>query len=290
MTLCTTYCAEYVLWFILSNKIDDGNEHMELILYLLRIMEIVYAPKLLKSSLAYLDELIKDFISYFHRLHPEVNLINKFHHITHYADCIEWSGPLANFCCLRFEGKHIEMKNRGKNVYNFKNPPKTLIRVCQSVQCTKWGSGDVKINSFKIQNGKSRKVYSLMSRQHLLNFNYSDNDILFCPETLIVNGIEFRKGLFVILETDRTRSNNLPLYSRIEEIVVLPNNQFFLMTSIYRTLFFDITVNAYCIEFDNHDSESRFVDVSTLPFYKPFSHWMKLSTGATYISHRHIII
>ena len=285
-----TWCLIRAMPFLLADKVDEDDDHMGLILYLLRIMELVFAPKLMRSSLDYLDELISDFIISFRNLFPDVDLINKFHHMTHYADCIAWSGPIVQFDCMRFEGKHNELKTRAQNVHNFKNPPKTLIRISQCVQSAKWGAADVKMNTFKVQNGKTHTVSELLSRQHLLDLNYEDDNQVFVATSVFYNGVEFRKGLFVLLETSNSRTDNLPLYSRIEEIVILPKNRCFLLTAVYETLIFDVSVHAFRIQIDPMNIIYRFVDVSTLPFYKPFSHWTKSKSSDFYISHRHIIL
>lgn len=111
--------------FIVAEKIDRGDEHMDLILLLLRIMEIVLAPRVTRSLMPYLQALTKDLMDTFRKLFPNINLINKFHHLIHYADCIIWAGPLRCYFCMRFEAKHTEIKLRAQNVHNFKNPLKT---------------------------------------------------------------------------------------------------------------------------------------------------------------------
>lgn len=275
--------------FLLAPKIHDDDEHMQLILYLLRIMEIIFAPRMPVSLLGYLDTLTKDFRMCFQRLFPAVNEINKFHNISHYAECIAWSGPLLHFYCMRFEAKHYEIKLRAANVHNFKNPPKTLVRISQCVQCMKWGQGDVQINTFNVQSKKTQKVHRLLSQEYLLNLNYRRDDMVVTAASVIKNGIEFRTGLFVMLETSQASPNSLPLYARIEEIIDL-QDECYLLTSTCTTLFFDVNVNAYCIETGSVDEEIEFVEISVLACNKSFSHWVKPSDGTVYISHRHIIL
>lgn len=94
-------------------------------------MEIVFAPKVAVSLISYLKALITDFLQKFKKLFPTINMINKFHHLMHYPHCILWSRPLQLYNCMRYEAKHNEIKVRAQVVHNFKNPPKTLIRIAQ---------------------------------------------------------------------------------------------------------------------------------------------------------------
>ena len=79
--------------------------------------------------------------------------INKFYHLIHYSDIL-WADSLQCYFCIRFEVKYAEIKLRTQNVYNFKNLLKTLVRVCQCVQSSKWRVSDVKLERVQILGGK----------------------------------------------------------------------------------------------------------------------------------------
>lgn len=132
------WCLMRVLPFILSDKVPEDDEYLQLILLLNRITEIVFAPKLRLSILPYLSQLFKDHENLFRELFPDHSLINKMHHLSHYPDCIRHSGPLRQLNCLRFEAKHALFKKYGNICCNFKNLPKSMINVCQISQCTTW--------------------------------------------------------------------------------------------------------------------------------------------------------
>ena len=53
-------------------------------------MDIVFSPKLKDTILPYLGELIKDHENLFRKLFPDINVINKHHHLTHYSECIAY--------------------------------------------------------------------------------------------------------------------------------------------------------------------------------------------------------
>ncbi|KAJ8675920.1 hypothetical protein QAD02_011706 [Eretmocerus hayati] len=131
-----TWLLIRALPFILAEKVNADDEHMSLILHLLRILEIIYAPRIPMSLLPYLDAIIDDFFDIFDILIEEINRINRMHHMSHYSRSIRKSGSLSKYDCMRFEAKHVEVRLRAQNVHNFINPPETVVRVCQSLQCS----------------------------------------------------------------------------------------------------------------------------------------------------------
>ncbi|XP_036138783.1 uncharacterized protein LOC118644388 isoform X2 [Monomorium pharaonis] len=276
--------------FMVAEKIEREDEHMDLILILLRIMEIVLAPKVTKSLMPYLQALTKDLMDTFRKLYPNINLINKFHHLIHYADCILWAGPLRCYFCMRFEAKHAEIKLRAQNVNNFKNPPKTLIRVCQCVQSAKWGAGDVKLERTHSASGKMLYVQETQSREFLLKLGYVDVDNIFRSKNVKINGVEFRPGLFVCLEAAVKQKENLPTFGKIKEIILLRENEVYLLIFRCKTIIFDPYFNAFCIELENADYASHFISVSSLAHFQPFCSWTESISNGLYISLRHIIL
>lgn len=276
-------------FLVFEKAIADENEYLGLIVHLLRIMEIVFAPKLATSLIPYLRALIIDFFQLFKRLFPEINPINKFHHLSHYPESILWAGPINQFNCARFEGKHNEIKTRAQTVHNFKNPPKTLVRAPQSVQSSKWGAGDVQLHKFQILNGFRSSVRNTLSTDHLKNLGYADDDQVFKSCFVRVDGTEYRIGLYVCLEVANTREDNLPLFGRIKEIIIVNKNNILLSTAIHATRYFDDNLNAFCIENDDSDLD-RFVEVFGLAHYKPYCGWSQPTSDDLFISLRHILL
>jgi len=69
--------------FLVEDKVESGDEYMNLILLLLRIMEIVFAPTIPRSMLPYLSDLVNEHHAFL-TLFPDMNMINKHHHLVHY--------------------------------------------------------------------------------------------------------------------------------------------------------------------------------------------------------------
>ncbi|XP_044579588.1 uncharacterized protein LOC123261800 [Cotesia glomerata] len=283
------WCLIRALPFLLFDKVDSDDEYMALIKNLLQIMEIVFTPKLFCSQMAYLGTLIKQFRTSFQNLFPDVHEINQFHHLFHYPECILWSGPAINYWCMREEAKHGAAKARAQAVRNFKNPPKTLIKIFQCGQSAKWGGKDVQLFRLQSFSRKEELVDSTLSRQFLLQLNYAIDDKVLSVKSAKINGVEFRLGLYVCLKVSTVQPNNLPLFGKIKELVILNGTQIYCLVSTYITVDFDVNLHAYSIEHP-HETDNRFIAVSALANFKPFCPWNPSNSQSLYISLRHILL
>lgn len=216
-------------------------------------------------------------------------MINKFHHLTHYPECILWSGPLQLYNCMRYEAKHNELKLRAQNVHNFINPPKTLIRVTQCSQSARWGRGDATIFQAETLNGETVTVQDCLSREYLHAFGYVDTDDVFSTNAIKINGIEFQLRLLVCLKIDEEDEKNMPLFGCITEILMLQRNEIYFLITSCKTHLFDTNLNAYHIELEADEVSHFFINYFNLAHYKPLSVWSEPTSDHCYVSLRHIL-
>lgn len=154
----------------------------------------------------------------------------------------------------------------------------------------KWGMGNVKMEKINVLNGKTKRVESTLSRFDLHNFKYDDVDEVVCCTNIEINGVEFRKNLYVCLQVSHITQKNLPIFGIIKEIIMKDKNVF-LKIELTLTLGFDTSLNAYYItEVDNNDDSNRFVNVFDLAYFKPLSYWTISNSDYKFISLRHILL
>lgn len=189
------WCLLCVFPFLVAAKVPRDDRHMNLILLLLRILEIVMAPKLTNSLMPYLQQTIREFFQVFKKLFADIKFINKFHHMDHYPEYIEAMGPLVHNWCMRYEAKHAPTKERAHVVHNFQNIPKTLIRESQCAQSAMWGAGDVELGFVKSEGGKVVLMEETLSQLELQNLGYVVGDKVFRTNSVRVNGVLFEKIL-----------------------------------------------------------------------------------------------
>lgn len=97
---------------MLMEKIPPNNLHMELLLILKDIVDLVFAPVISVEMIAVLDSTIADHFLLFKELFPEERLKPKQHYLLHYADrpiksnlvYAVWSkAPRAEIVCHYFQ-------------------------------------------------------------------------------------------------------------------------------------------------------------------------------------------
>jgi hypothetical protein len=75
-----------------GDLIPEGDEHFGLILKLLDIMDVLCCPINALEDTVNLSKMIEEFFATFKILFPDVNPLNKFHHLIHYPEIIDRTG------------------------------------------------------------------------------------------------------------------------------------------------------------------------------------------------------
>ncbi len=93
------------------------------------------SPRLANEHIVVLEDLIRQFVDKFTELYPDVQLINKFHHMVHFPDIIRMHGPPVNYWCMRYEAFLNIVKQYSKSTNNFFNFAKSTAVHLQSIFC-----------------------------------------------------------------------------------------------------------------------------------------------------------
>ena len=99
-------------------------------------MDIIFSPVLGETDPDVLEALIFEFFAMFNRLFPDVNPINKFHHLIHYPEMMRLFGPPIRYWCMRFEAFHNLIKRKAQVNCNFINLPKSVADHLQMIFCS----------------------------------------------------------------------------------------------------------------------------------------------------------
>lgn len=165
----------------------------------------------------YLKHLIFEHHKLFKAIFPEHNLIPKHHHMIHYPSCIRRIGPLIHIWCMRFEGKHNFFK---KSVKNLKNIAKTLVKKHQSQLAFHYFQ--------RLQFGPiSEVLVSSIEGGEVLKEAF---DVSSVPTTSWVKnyGTKYQVGMYVVTGVE----NEMPLFNRIDSIIVKDNNAYLLICKV----------------------------------------------------------
>lgn len=129
-----TWVLLRILPFILADakekkdKSEDEpklEEIFELLSIHLQMLSIIFSKELKKEDVEILHSVILEHNSFVESLFPNISRLNKFHHLTHYADSIILNGPLHYYWTVRLESFHQYIKRISISCRNFINLSKT---------------------------------------------------------------------------------------------------------------------------------------------------------------------
>jgi hypothetical protein len=269
--------------FFLHGRIPEcDNEHVNLLIYLLKILEIVFCPTNSLSMIHQLKEYIHEHHTLFHKLFPDVPMINRHHHITHYPYCILMKGPMILYCVSRMESKHLSYKKQIQHAQNYINVPKSLVlRHSVNQSCAIF----FQYNSSLIDKIKSAKFVlkdSCISSKFLQSQN--PNDMCLNIMQTRIKDIEYKPGYICILKNTEFDydDNSHPIFFMIAEIIKFENTIHFFGYHI-KILAFESQLNSFRIKIDESESNELFVSSDQVFQCKPFSMWRSSFDNNSYI-------
>lgn len=171
------------IWFILET--------------LLKILQIIYSPKITEHDLNRLSYLIPKFLSGL--IEHGVSLTPKLHNMIHYVTVIRNMGPLIHMWAMRMESKHKIFTQISNNTTCLKNITETLATRHQQNAClkTKMFSDTIipsKRNTKKIEQSPNFENYL---DSDILDMTFENCDSL---EFLKINSFEYRKKFMLICD------------------------------------------------------------------------------------------
>lgn len=258
--------------FLFGHKLKADCPLMLLIGHLINITRILLSPIVSDYLLAELEEHIRLFQQLFYTNFSR--RINKSHHLEHYVECIKRSGNMKQFNCLTFEQKNKPCKSQSATCKNFKNICKSLAkRQCLTMVV------DIIDNPFTdkvvYKTGCLRYQKDCKSKAFIVE----NEDIIFTPRNVTINGIEFRPNVIVALK------NSKELYTCFAVIreVVVKHNQLYFLVRICKTLDYNDFLEAYEVEVTDSD---QFLSTEAIHQHATFAFWTTHNSNTQYISRR----
>lgn len=230
-----TWCLLRIFPILVSDKIPKGDEYLHLVFLLNRISEIVFSPIASSFQAPYLQDLVLEFVSSFKELFPNVALINKFHHLMHYGECLIKSGPLRSIICLRYEAKHSIFKKYGSQCCNFKNLPFSMIRLSQISQCVIWGSGNAPRKKIICSKGQTVLVKNCQGCEYLKVVGIANNVNVFETSKVKIYGVQYRSGWHVAVKSGRETESGNPVFAKIMKIYIYESDRVYFLCREWKT-------------------------------------------------------
>lgn len=218
-------CLVRNLPLIFGDVVPEGDRHWHLLLLLLHIINIVFAPSITEGMTVFLKHLIEEHHRLFTDLYPQNNLIPKHHFMIHYPECIRQIGPLVHVWSMRYEAKHKCFKS---SIKNFKNITKSLAKKHQIAIAYHWES----LSAKGIESGPVKsKILTDVENGDLISEHFQIDVSSEVSVTTWVkhNGIEYHNGLVC---TDLI--DEMPVFNKIV-CIFLRGEVYFLVSEMETT-------------------------------------------------------
>ena len=241
------WCLTRNLPLIIGDLIPEDDPHWELILSLLHIMSIIFAPAITREATYMLQYLIKDHLESFKHLYPDERIKPKQHYLVHYPRCIRLVGPLVRFWAMRFEAKHNFFRRLSHVMCNFKNICKTMAYRHQYAQCYRfYKKSNIREGEKEIGKGSVDLLANIPHCQEISEMcGLGVHEDVFVANWVKLLGTRYKPGMFVIIDVNRNES--LPEFGKILKILVISEEIRFVVEK-HNTKYFNRHLNAYSTE------------------------------------------
>lgn len=254
---------------IIKNPILERKH--KILLHLLKIMSIVFAPRISYSMINDLQNLITEHLQLFKSEFGK--LIPKQHFLIHYPTAIKKMGPLIELWSMRYEGKHAVFKYMVTKYKNFKNIAKTLAIHHQQMSNILLTNSALQLN---IEYGPARasSLGSYLFKQLITeNFPEFSESIQLFTYNWAKQGYLYKRKMFVC--SGYNASLNLPQFSEIVDIVAFSVSEFqnhlFLVTKRWATSCFLEKLHSYKLQTVKNDATYELLDLYFLLYKEPYS-------------------
>ena len=286
------WCLFRMLPLLIGDIIPESDPHFAFLLKFHEIMDIIFSPVLGETDPDVLEALIFEFFAMFNRLFPDVNPINKFHHLIHYPEMMRLFGPPIRYWCMRFEAFHNLIKRKAQVNCNFINLPKSVADHLQIIFCSNlmdskmFASERLNIGPFKSVNGSDALTGVPLENSTALDVEAN----VTVPNWIELNGWRYQVGTHVHLKSHVDRKSGLPLFGKVTKIL-LQNDKSFAVVSVLRTVCFSHHFHSFQVE-PYQPSKLKVVDLKKLPESEPLDGLKSFSKreNFTYICPRHLLM
>ena len=292
-TASQVLCLLRALPFLLDNiGVPDGNPYIAFLVLMAELTEYLLAPRLSRSALPYIGELIADHRNGYLALFPYVPRINKHHYVEHYVECIKRNGSLRSFWSMRPEGKHRPVKRHISSCGNYINPAKTGVQNAQIAQALLWGTDgpDVGTKVELLTVKKECRVDSLNSREEFYAGGFDSLDVVTLCNCVSVNGMEYNVGQYIVTRSAADSTDSMLSYGYIQAVIcIYDESEVWLELQERDTIGYAEHLNANVISI-SPQAPIYLSDAAELPLHVPLSPWRDYSTNNTYLSLKHFVL
>lgn len=250
---------------IVHDKIKNPDDAVwQQFLVLHDIVEIICAPEINESEIAYLSILIDEYLEQRKSNFPNDSLKPKHHYLHHYPRLILEFGPLIRVWTMRFESKHSYFKQCIRSAQNFKNICQTMSEKHQLLQAYKQTSSFFQ-NAVEVKKSipLMLETYNVAIQSAMKTCQLLENAEVSMEVT--IKGTLYKKGKYVVLG----KGEHGLLFGEIHFMIVT-SSQVYFMVQEQQSEFSEL-LHVYILHESTLNSPYKCVEHNTLSDYYPLS-------------------
>ena len=242
------WCLMRKFPLLIGDLVPDDDQHFGLLLKLLDIMDVIFCPINAIEDTVNLSRMIEELFALFKILFPEVNPINKFHHIIHYPEILRQNGPSMGYWCMRFEAHHNLYKRVSHMNCNFKNVTKSVadhlaLALCSNLQDK--NSFIDKPTSFGPFKCCIFRELGVMNAEYNI---FQNNEEVKTPNWIKIGGWIYFEDTVVVLQWSIVTKKGLPKFAKITKLILNEKDEPFAVVETLKTIMFQRHFHSYEVE------------------------------------------
>lgn len=257
-----TWCLMRFLPLIIGDIVQPNDivfSKWQVLLLLLDIMDIVFAPKCSTNMITILRQLIEEHHSSFKRVFGH-RLIPKHHFMTHYPTILRLMGPLSHLWAMRYEAKHAYFTQLAPTLKCYKNICLTLATRHQQFMAHKWTNKNVLEQPQTVGKSKFVTVGNVLYSDIIVNHLGLELKDQIVSVDWIKIGFFYKKQFMLCVGID---DFDLPIFHRIQFIFLFNETTYF-VTQVWNTCNFDLNSHSYIVKQTNQISVLKADDLFML--------------------------
>jgi hypothetical protein len=197
-TAAKSRCFLRLLPAMIGSMVPSGDSKWEVLLCLLDVVDLVFAPALSVSDTALIDDAVETFLDKFTVEFPNESFKPKMHFLIHYGEQYRKFGPLINCWSFRFEAKHGYFKEIASKIKCRKNILQSMARKHQYLNSYYLSSKNY-LHGEVSHSGDQINANSLPTAiRYAVNSVIGDEECVFVVKVLCIDGIEYHNDMCVL--------------------------------------------------------------------------------------------
>ena len=285
MSASQSFCFVRHFGALVGDLIPNDNMSWNLYLTLMRVLDVALAKTVPKSTCITFPVLVQELI---HEYKRQGNVLKpKFHFLLHYAMVFKMCGPVSHLSCIRFEGKHRQLKqtaisNMSRVNLSYSVGIKHQLNLCNRFKANKSILPALEIGSIQEMYLADHKKYFDFLPSLPASLRNTEVMTLSPKKWIDFKGTHYSKSQ--VLVTGRDAALWWPTFGKIQFILLDKNTPIFVCSSL-RNIGFSDHFHGYEVQ-----ESPKWFCISSLHLVDPLPvYYLATATGEKFVVLKYLI-